>query len=317
MRIILFLGLSGLKPRIKKMAEPEFRILTRTELEPHQFRLIEILWIDVSVRVDAKFLEEFPSLRIIVCSTTGETHMDKKELEKNKICFVNLRNHEKFLMSISSSAEHAWLLLMAANSSLMRSVEIAKSDDWNWAKIVKYELRNKSLGIIGFGRIGFKLSKFAESFGMKIVIFDKYKQIRQMDSYTVAESIEDLLRISDFVVISASVEPGDEPIIGANELALLDKSTVLVNIARGCLVDENAVIEGLQNESLGFYASDVLTFEEFGKDSKYYENLKFQLLQSDKALITPHVGGYSIDAREKCDLHLLDLLKTGSCECEL
>lgn len=169
------------------------------------------------------------------------------------------------------------------------------------------ELRGKTLGILGFGRIGRELAAVGFGLGMNVVAFDLYAfdpkvtlTIAGQDLTVEAEiapSIEYLLHNSDFV--SLHVPYLNEPAIGKKELALMRKGSGIINCSRGGVIDEVALIEALDAGQIGFAGLDV--FESEPKPRK-------ELLQHPKVTLSPHIGGSTLEAQERIGVELANII---------
>ena len=276
---------------------------------------VEVLWIDLSVSVDSSLLNNYHNLEIIVICATGHTNIDMLEISKRDIKLLSLKNHQFFLKLISSSAEHAWALLLAGNAQITEAHAHVKAGLWDRTHFKKMQLKDKTLGLIGFGRIGRKLAIYGNAFDMKVLGFDPYLKSKESDLVTCLTSQEEVLANSDFLIISASAQTRPSVILGPEQISMLKVNAGLVNIARGSLVDELEIYNALKNNAISFYATDVLAEEDFKHLDLARNSARELLISSGKALITPHIGGYSSDAREMCEEHLLEVLLKGSCNC--
>ncbi|MCB0039309.1 MAG: hypothetical protein KDE23_06485 [Caldilinea sp.] len=155
------------------------------------------------------------------------------------------------------------------------------------------EVTGHTLGIIGFGEIGTETARRARAFGMKVIY---NKRTRLPASVELAEEVtyaekDDLLQAADFVLLSSPLTPETEKMIGARELALMKPSAFLVNISRGGVIDEAALVDALQNGQIAGAGLDVFLYEPIPFDHP--------LLQCDNVILTPHIGGGTGGARDR------------------
>ena len=155
------------------------------------------------------------------------------------------------------------------------------------------EVVGHTLGIIGFGEIGTETARRARSFGMSVLY---NKRTRLPAGVELAEEVtfadkDDLLKTADFVLLSTPLTPETEKMIGARELALMKPSAFLVNICRGGVIDEEALVAALQNRQIAGAGLDVFLFEPIPFDHP--------LLQCDNLILTPHIGGGTGGARDR------------------
>lgn len=276
----------------------------------NDFNDVNVLWIDMKVKVDQRLISSLPSLRFIVSPTTGLTHIDTRLARKKCIEIISLRGESDFLESISASSEFAWTLTLSIWRNLPLFLGNAYAGVENRERFASLQLRQKTLGLIGFGRIGRQLCRYGKAFGMHVVFFDKSSSIRNsaMESShqaTSADSIQELCAISDIIIVAASHQEEDEkdyPLIGPEELAMMKSDAILINIARGSLIDENAVALGLVNGTLRGFGTDVLTSEEINNNNQSPFNSLMG--KGYNLIISPHIGGMCRDAFLSCQLHV-------------
>lgn len=263
----------------------------------------KVLWVGLAPYVNESLLNSLPNLRIVASSTTGHTHIDLGLIEKRRIKLVTLAGELNFLESITATPELAWGLVLNVWRNISLSQQKTEIDSGNRELYQSTQLKGKRIGIIGFGRVGRRIAKYAQAFELEICAFDK----RNIDLPfgVVMVSKESLLSNSDIVFISASVIQEDMthyPIIGKEEIAMMKKSAILINIARGVLVDENALAAAINNGEIYGVGSDVQRNEEISEHSLEEVNpLNLARLAGKNVVLTPHIGGMCTDALEQCN----------------
>ncbi|MBB3522995.1 hydroxyacid dehydrogenase [Rhizobium sp. BK456] len=192
-----------------------------------------------------------------------------------------------------SVAEHAMMLILSAAKRVLRGDRAVRNpSEWGWRnRLEAEEISGKRLLIIGFGRIGRHLSRMAAGFGMEIRAFDPYLQAQGWPGGAVLPegSLLNGLRWAD--VISVNVPKADRPIITKDELAAMNPGAILVNTARGGVVDEAALIEALQSGRLGAAGLDVFDDEPPSEDCR--------LLAFDQVVLSPHIAGLTRECGER------------------
>lgn len=301
---------------LREILAQKFTVICEQLISPAEVPSIKFLWVNLSVIVDRTFLDKFPNLSVLVLTATGHTTIDTRLLAQRNIVLVSLKGHKAFLKTISSSSEHAWALLLAGNSKIVASHIQVNSGLWDKTLVSKRELQGKTLGIIGLGRIGKYLTDYGRAFKMKVIGFDPYTESDNSVSVKRTETMVELLQKSDHVILSASTSDVPEIILGTNEIASIKHGAGLVNISRGSLVDEEAILRALDLKVLNYFATDVLQEEDFQHLDSPRRSLRYELLKHENVIITPHIGGYSLDARERCDRHLVEFLIEGGCDCD-
>lgn len=185
-------------------------------------------------------------------------------------------------------AEHAFCLLLALEKNLVPEVDATRAGQWK--RLIQHELLGKTLGIVGLGRIGKEVALRARAFGMRVQSCDVHWDA----SFAQAQDIcrcggpEDLLRTSDYVTLHTYLSPETHHLINRERLALMKRGALLINTARGELVDTAAVVEALDSGQLGGYGTDVLEVEPPPPDHP--------LLRHPRCLVTPHIGSRTYES---------------------
>jgi D-3-phosphoglycerate dehydrogenase len=194
---------------------------------------------------------------------------------------------------IQEVSDHAMALLLALARKIPFSNSLVQAERWDMAAVAPiHRLRDRVLGLVGFGNIPRTLAPKAKAFGLRVVAHDPLLSQHVFASAGVeALSFEQLLQISDFVSIHAPLVPATRGLFDAEVLRGMKKGAMLINTARGPLVNEAALIAALDCGHLGGAALDVLTIEPPQPDSK--------LLGRDNVILTPHTAFYSVEALEE------------------
>jgi D-3-phosphoglycerate dehydrogenase len=190
-------------------------------------------------------------------------------------------------------SDHAMALLLATARKVPLSDKLVQSGRWEVPPIVPiHRLSGRVLGLVGFGNIPRALAPKARAFGLRVVTHDPYVSPDVLSAAGVdGVSFDRLLEMSDFVSIHAPLMPATRGLFNADVFHKMKKGAVLINTARGPLVDEAALIAALDTGQLGGAALDVVTTEPLTKDSK--------LLGRDNVILTPHTAFYSVEALEE------------------
>ena len=233
-------------------------------------------------------------LKAILTVTTGLDHLDLETIKKKKIKLFYL-NDRIFLKKVRASIEHTFFLIFYA---LKNYLFINNSKKLN-VNLIGRNLNNKTIGIIGFGRIGQELSKLLVPFGVKIVFFEKrnLKKIRNKN-ITRVQNLKSLFKVSDIISINISLNKNYN-LINKKVLKYAKKNMILVNTSRGQVINTLDLLNFLKKNKLSSAALDVIDYK--------YEKLCFNYLKKYKNLIlTPHIGGLTKESIEMADLYLIN-----------
>jgi len=179
----------------------------------------------------------------------------------------------------------------------------AHRGEWQKSALNSFEIRGKKLGIIGYGNIGMQLGVIAESMGMQVRFFDVSNKLPMGNARQVA-SLDQLLSNSDVVSLHVPENASTHMMIGAGQLALMPKGSILINASRGTVVDIDALADRLEGGFLAGVAIDVFPVEPRSNDDEFISPLR----RFDNALLTPHIGGSTVEAQENIGLEVAEKL---------
>jgi len=239
-----------------------------------------------ATRVTAELLAAAPRLRVVGRAGAGVDNIDVEACTRRGILVMNTPG-----TNAVSVAEHTFALMLSLVRHVPRLAAASHAGRWEKAGAVGSELRGKTLGLVGLGRVGFAVARRAQAFEMRVLAFDPYvspEVAREEDVEMVP--FDELLARADCVSLHASLGPGTAKIINAAALEKMKRGAWLVNTARGELVDEAALAEALRSGQLAGAALDVFTVEP-PKDSP--------LTGLSNVVATPHVAGSTVEAQEE------------------
>ena len=235
------------------------------------------------VQVDAALIAAGPQLKIIGRAGVGIDNIDAEAAERANIRVVNAPNGNTI-----AAAEQTFALLLAVARHVPRGDASVRSGAWIRGELKGFELRGKRLGIAGFGRIGQAVAKRAAAFEMEVVASDPVVTAQQAAQFGVKlQTLDQLLAESDIISLHLPAL-GDAPLIGAAEIAKMKRGAVLLNVARGSLVDEVALAAALTSGALGGAGIDVFAAE---------PPVGSPLLTAPHTVLAPHLGAQTVDAQ--------------------
>jgi D-3-phosphoglycerate dehydrogenase len=261
-------------------------VLTTKETLNGEIRDADALIVRSATRVTPELLDKAEKLRVVGRAGVGVDNIDLPEATKRGVLVMSTPGGNAV-----SVAEHTFALLLALARQVPRLDKAIHEGRWEKSSAAGTELRGKTLGLIGLGRIGSEVAVRAEAFDMRVLAYDPYISeagAREMSVELVP--LEKLLAESDFVSLHAALSPATEKIINATALEKMKKGARLVNAARGELIDEAALAEALKSGKLAGAALDVFA-EEPPKNSP--------LVGLANVIATPHVAGSTAEAQEE------------------
>jgi D-3-phosphoglycerate dehydrogenase len=252
-----------------------------------EFADCDVLFVRLGRHIGKAMIGKAPRLRYILTATTGLDHIDLYAARLASVRVISLRDCPKAIRDVSATAEHCFGLLLALMRGTPAAAAHALAGGWNRDQFWGTQLKGKRLGVIGYGRIGAMVAGYAAAFGMDVVAYDKAPEKVAPPAKPV--SFDELLRSADVISLHVTAVPENRHLIAQSAVARIKRGAVLINTARGSVVDEAALAEALESGQLFGVAVDVLEGEEHGGISRS------PLLGSARAgrnvLITPHIGG--------------------------
>jgi len=240
-------------------------------------------------------IENSPKLKLVICIKDGpEEAVDIQACTQKGIPIISAGGR-----CIKSVAEYNMLLILALARPIITINNKMRNEKWTnenkaaFRDIVEQnsiEIGRRSVGIIGIGRNGFQLAKFANGFGMKIYAFDPYAnpELAKQENIELV-TLDELLTKSDFVVMMARLTKDNEKMISTREFSLMKNSAYFINTARSKLVDTQSMIEALKNGTIKAAAIDVFDQEPLSVDDPLYD------IPEEKLIMTNHIAGFTQD----------------------
>jgi D-3-phosphoglycerate dehydrogenase len=282
-----------LSPATVEALGPDFEIrhcngADRGELLPAVADVDAIL-VRSATKVDAEVLSAARRLKVVARAGVGLDNVDVKQATASGVMVVNAPTS-----NIISAAELAVGLLLAAARHIAPASAALKAGEWKRSKYTGIELYEKTLGIVGLGRIGVLVAQRLSAFGMKVIAYDPYVQAGRAAQIGVRLlSLDDLMAEADFISVHLPKTPETVGLIGEEQLARCKPTAIVVNAARGGIVDEHALQVAIKEGRLGGAGLDVFAAEPC-TDSPLFE--------FDNVVATPHLGASTAEAQEKAGI---------------
>ncbi len=278
---------------MKKEADVDYR----PEITPEELlkgiKEYDGLVVRSRTKVTTDVIAAAEKLRVIGRAGVGVDNIDVDKATEKGIIVLNSPHGNTI-----SAAEHAIALLTSLSRNIAQANNSLKRGEWKRSDYTGVELNQKTLGVIGVGRIGSEVARRARSLGMHVIAYDPYitkDHAEKLGLEIVA--FEDLLKQSEFITLHLPLNPTTHHLIGEKELAMLKPGTRIINCARGGLIDEDALCEALQKGSVAGAALDV--FEQEPPES-------CRLLDLENVIVTPHLGALTKEAQINVALQVSD-----------
>jgi len=269
----------------------------------------EVIITGLEVKLNKLTLSRASKLKVIGSRTTQLRHIDLKEAARRGIIVINIKGNSSVLKKISSTAEETIALLLALVRNIPWAFDSLKKERWERKKYGGHELAEKTIGLIGFGRLGKKMAKYAQAFDMKVIAYDPHVKKDVMRKHGVKKvGLEEVLKKADIVSLHAVYNDSTFGLIKESHFRLMKKNSVFLNTARGEITEEKALLKALKNGWISGAALDTLSGEV--PDGRHLKNnpLVNYALQNENLIIVPHLGGATQEATEKTQVYIAKLV---------
>ncbi len=288
-----------------------YRSLGRVVFDSRPRKDTNVLAIGLKYKIDKSWLDKMPNLKVIGWQGTGLNHIDVVAVKERGIKLITLRGRKGFLKNIPSTAEETMALLLALVRNIPWAFDAVKNEDsWNRVPWRGHQLYEKTLGLIGFGRLGRIMTRYAKAFGMRTIAYDPYVSKSLKDKMGVEKvSLEKLLRESDFVSLHALLTDKNYNLLQEKHLKMMQSSAFLVNTARGELIAKGALEKALKGKWIAGAAIDVM-WDEYS-DGRHLKNnpLVEYARKHNNLIIVPHIGGATFEAMAVTQDYIAELVK--------
>jgi len=285
--------------------EPGWQIVTPDQIKnglAAELADADALVVRSAVQADAKLLESAPKLRVIGRAGVGVDNIDTDAATHRGIVVMNTPGANAVAV-----AELTLGLMISLARSIPRANSTMHAGKWDKKSLQGQELRGKTLGIVGLGRIGLEVARRAASFGMNIIGYDPFvAPVIARENNVILVPIDDIFKESDYLTLHVGLTTQTEGLINSTSIKIMKKGIRIINCARGELIVEQALADGITSGHIGGAALDVFHQEPL-KESPFY-NL-------DNVILSPHIAGATDEAQEAIGIQLAmqvrDYLKLG------
>lgn len=265
-------------------------------------RRATILAVKLGMWISKRLMDRLPNLKIIGTSTTGLNHIDMDEAKCRGIAVLSLRGETKFLRTITPTAEETIGLMIMLMRNLHTGHKGVLNGKWLKKECYGRELSGRTLGIIGFGRLGSMVARFGRVFGMEVIACDPYVSFKEMIKKKVIKvKMEEVFRNSDVVSNHVLFTPDTRNLITRRHFRLMKPTAYYLNTSRGELNDEKALLEALEKKWIAGAALDVLAGEDpKGRHVKGHPLVRHARRRKN-LIIVPHLGGATYESMAKTE----------------
>ena len=281
------------------LGDTEIYSLTEHELIAERIKDADVCVIN-KVRLDESALKNANDLKLICVAATGYDNIDINYCKANGIAVCNVAGY-----STNSVSQLTLAMVLSASVNLNAFSKSVANGTYSRGSVqniltpVYHELAGKTWGIIGYGGIGKKVGEAAKALGCNIVVHKR----TPIDEVTCL-SLDELLSISDIITIHVPLNDGTRKMIGEREISLMKDGVYLVNVARGAVLDEEAVAQAVESGKIGFLGCDVYSTEPMPEAHPFA-----RIRDYENVCLTPHMAWGAFEARERCINEICENIK--------
>ena len=260
----------------------------------------EVLFVKLGVSINSDVLALCPNLKYVVTPTTGLNHIDMEAMAAKGITVLSLKGETEFLKNIKSTSEHTWMLLLSVIRRLPQAFADIKQDNWQREPFLGMELNTKTLGIIGYGRLGTIVAEYGKAFGMNVLVNDTDPaRMGDLAPNLTGVELDTLLQKSDVITLHIPSNEANYHFLNQEKVDKMKDGVVLVNTSRGEVLEEAALLNGLQSGKIRAAGIDVIEGDSsWDAGIPAHQPLVEYARNHENLLITPHIGGYALESIE-------------------
>ncbi|TCZ81246.1 phosphoglycerate dehydrogenase [Paenibacillus albiflavus] len=277
---------------------PDVEVVKQTGLSEDELVAIigdyDALLVRSQTRVTEKIMNAASKLKAIGRAGVGVDNIDLEAATKRGIVVINAPDGNTI-----ATCEHTFAMMMSVARFIPQAYKKTVEGVWDRKTFVGVELRNKTLGIVGMGRIGTEVAKRAKVFGMEVIGYDPFLTEERAEKIGVQlKTVNEIAAQADFITVHTPLTKETRHIIGPDQFALMKPGIRIINCARGGIIDEQALVAAIDKGIVAGAAFDVFTQEPPEADHPF--------LQNPKIIVTPHLGASTIEAQENVAIDVSD-----------
>ncbi|MFH0855317.1 MAG: phosphoglycerate dehydrogenase [Candidatus Omnitrophota bacterium] len=279
----------------------EFQVDVNTELKPDELKMVikdyDALLVRSATKVTREIINASAKLKVIGRAGVGLDNVDLEAATQKGIIVMNTPAGNTI-----STAEHAFSMILSLSRNIPQANASTKKGEWKRSKFMGVELYAKTLGIVGFGRIGKEVAKRALSFGMQVLAYDPFlsKEIAESLGIKVVE-LSELFQASDYITVHTPLTDETRHMISTPQFAIMKKGVRVINCARGGIIDEQSLAVAIKEGKVAGAAFDVFEKEPVNPDN--------ELLRLDNVIVTPHLGASTEEAQVNVAIEVAEIVR--------
>jgi len=246
-----------------------------------------------SVRIDKEFLDKATRLRLIGSPSTGTDHMDLDEIRTHGVECYDIAKEFDLINGFTATSEMAFGLLISLIRGIIPAAQDASQGVWSREQYTGFQLHQKTMGILGLGRLGKITARIAQGFGMRVISHD----IADVSAPGVEMvDFETLLRDADVLSIHIHLKPETDGLIDAGCFEKMKSKALILNTSRGRIIKEDDLLQALKTKQIAGAGLDVIDGEWLSEDELFKHPLVEYARENNNLIIVPHIGGATLES---------------------
>ncbi|KAI4950213.1 hypothetical protein J4E91_004869 [Alternaria rosae] len=284
------------------LLKDQFDVDEKKGLSPEELKKIigeyDALIVRSETKVTAELLGAAKNMKVVARAGVGVDNVDVQSATSHGIIVVNSPSG-----NINAAAEHTIALMMAVARNIGDASQSIKAGKWERSRLVGVEAKGKTLAIVGLGKVGLTVARIANGLGMRLIAYDPYANpnLAAAASVTLRPSLAEILKEADFLTLHTPLIASTKGMIGKAELETMKPTARILNVARGGMIDEDALVDALDAGVVGGAGIDVFTSEPPQQDSS-----ASRLIAHPKVVATPHLGASTKEAQENVSIDVCE-----------
>jgi D-3-phosphoglycerate dehydrogenase len=243
-------------------------------------------------------MEAGHALKAVCTASTGTNHIDAGCAADRGIRILSLTEQREVITKISSTAEHALALMLAALRHVPQAAESVKRGEWDYTRFIGRQVDHLTVGVVGYGRLGTYFARYVNALGSRVLVYDPYVRVQEPSLAQV--ELDQLLGETDVISLHVHVTPETTRMVDKSWFERMKPSMVLVNTSRGEIIDEADLIAFLEATPGAMLAADVVSGEVSAKRSS---PLIDYARTASNVILTPHLGGMTVEGQQMAYMH--------------
>ena len=263
----------------------------------------DVLIVRLRNYIDKEIIDQAVNLKAILTATTGLNHIDVEYANQKNVKVISLQGEYEFLKNISATSEHTIGLILSLLRNIPDASNSVKENIWDRNLFKGKEISGKVFGVLGYGRIGTKVARYAKAFGANVIVYDVKKPTCEEKDITVEATIDELIQKCDILSIHLPFNKSTANLTDKYKISKMKKTSIIINTSRGEIINEVDLIEALESSRIAGAALDVIANEHINPITQSHPLIEYAK-NHNNLIMTPHIGGATYESMYKTEVFM-------------